>query len=387
MIEWQQFHSTNKERDFRHTPDIVIWELTRACQLHCLHCWAGAKTWRHSDELTTAQARNVIDQIAAMDHPLLVFTGGDPLERPDLYDLIQYAASSQLHVSLESTITPKLTADAMERAKQAGLSRWVVSLDGATAETHDRFRGVSRSFVDTLRILYFLDKISIPIQINTLVTTFNQDELQAMADVVEIAGAALWSLFFLVPAGSAQAVNMVSPEDNERILRWLYQQSLVRPFAVKTTEAPFYRRIEEQHRSTPGRAAGMQQRKLSRTDAHADGGSLSQQPSQESQNLFRPSESVSGGDGLIFISHTGEVYPSGFLPVKVGHVLQTPLATIYSDSSMLQSLRNRDLRGGKCRQCEYREICGGSRARAYAVAGDPLASDPACAYVPHAVHI
>ncbi|MHB1627255.1 MAG: radical SAM protein, partial [Bacilli bacterium] len=332
MLEWQQFHSADKERNFRHSPHSVVWELTRACQLQCLHCWAGAQTWRHPDELTTDQARNVIDQIAAMDHPLLVFTGGDPLERPDLYDLIQYAASSRLQVLLESSVTSKLTADAMERAKQAGLSRWAVSLDGATAETHDRFRGVSRSFVDTLRVLYFLDKLSIPIQINTMVTTFNQDELQAMADVVEIAGASLWSLFFLVPAGNAQAVNMVSPEDNERILRWLYQQSLVRPFAVRTTEAPFYLRIKEQRRPASVRATDRQGREFSQTNIHSGSGSPGEQPSLDAEG---PGAPVNDGDGFIFISHTGEVYPSGFLPVKLGHVLQTPLANIYSDSSML----------------------------------------------------
>jgi len=368
VIEWQQFDPANKGRNFRQTPHIVMWELTRSCQLHCLHCWPGVQTWRHSDELTTAQAKSVIDQIAAMNHPLLVFTGGDPLERPDLYELIEYAASSQLHVTLASTVTPKMTVDAMERAKQAGISRWAVSLDGSTAETHDRFRGVKRSFVDTQRALYFLDNLNIPIQINTTVTTFNQDELQAMADLVEIVGATLWSLFFLVPTGDAQAVNMVSSEDNEQILRWLYQQSLVRPFMINTTEAPFYRRVQEQYQ-------------LSRTDTDVYDRSLGKQPPL---NLLRPNSPASDGDGFIFISHTGEVYPNGFLPVKVGHVLQTPLATIYSDSSILQSLRNRDLRAGKCGLCEFRGKCGGSRARAYAVTGDLLASDPVCAYVPRA---
>jgi len=385
VTQWQQVYPANKEWNFRQTPHTVVWELTRACPLHCLHCWPGAQTWRHSEELTTAQARNVVDQIAALDHPLLVFTGGDPLERPDLYELIEYAARSQLHVSLASTVTPKMTVDAMERAKQAGISRWAVSLDGSTAETHDRFRGVKRSFVDTQHALYFLDNLNIPIQINTMVTTFNQDELQAMADLVEIVGATCWSLFFLVPTGDAQAVNMVSLEDNERILHWLYQQSLVRPFVINTMEAPFYRRVQEQQQqqSAPRWAANRQQQELSWTDTtDAHDRSLGKQPHL---NLLRPNNPISDGDEFIFISHTGEVYPSDFLPVMVGHVLQTPLATIYSDSSLLHSLRNHDLRGGKCGLCEFRGKCGGSRARAYAVTGDLFASDPACAYVPHAV--
>ncbi len=386
MIEWQQPHPTDTDRGLRHTPHIVMWELTRSCELHCLHCRAETQCQRHPDELTTDQARKVIDQIAAMDHPLLVFTGGDPLERPDLFELIEYAAGLELHVSLASSVTPKLTTKAMEQAKQAGISRWAISLDGATAETHDRFRGVSRSFVDTLRVLYFLDKLNIPIQINTMVTTFNQDELQAMADTVEIAGTTLWSLFFLVPTERARAINMVSPEDTEGILRWLYQQSLVRPFSIKTAEAPFYHRIQEQQRSRPAsrRAAGTQQQEISRMDADAGVGSSGIRPPLD---IFRPNHPVSDDDGFIFISHTGEVYPSGFFRVSVGHVLHTPLATIYSDSSLLQSLRNRDLRGGKCGLCEFRDHCGGSRARAYAITGDPFASDPACAYVPSAVHI
>lgn len=386
MPEWPQPLTAAKERDFRQTPHIVMWELTRSCQLHCLHCRVEAEHKRSPDELTTAQAKNVIDQIAAMDNPLLVFTGGDPLERPDLFELIEYATSLKLHVSLASSVTPLLSSGAMERAKQAGASRWAISLDGATAETHDRFRGVKRSFVDTQRALYFLDKLNIPIQINTTVTTFNQDELQAMADIVEIAGATSWSLFFLVPIGRAQAFSMVSPEDNEQILRWLHQQSLVRPFALKTTEAPFFRRVQEQQQSKSAakKPASAQQLDPSQRTDHAQSGSTGR---LQTLDRFRPSRSVNDGDGFIFISHTGEVYPSGFLPVAVGNVLQTPLATIYSASSLLQSLRDRNLRKGKCGQCEFRDRCGGSRARAYAVTGDPLESDPACAYVPRVVNM
>lgn len=346
MALLQSSAATTRALQYEQHPRIVMWELTRACQLHCVHCRAKAQTRRAPDELTTDQAKRVIDQITEMDHPLLVFTGGDPLERPDLFDLIQYAVNQGVHVSLAASVTPKLTKSVLQRAVLSGVSRFAISLDGATNLTHDRFRSVHGSFKETMNTLQNLRESGLSTQINTTVTAWNKTELEGIAAIAEQHQIDLWSLFFLIPTGRGRASMMLDAQQNEDILQWLYEQTQIRPFAIKTTEAPFFQRItSQQGQRTPGR-------------------------------------NVTDGDGFIFISHNGHVYPSGFLPVSIGNVLRTPLPTLYRESPLLLSLRNRKLRKGKCGVCEFKEICGGSRARAFAVTGDPLESDPGCAYLP-----
>lgn len=347
MAQLQSAMVKPRDKNFNKNTQIVMWELTRACQLHCVHCRAKAQTRRDPDELTTDQAKRVIDQIAEMDHPLIVFTGGDPLERPDLFDLIDYAVAKGHRVSLATSVTPNLTRSVIQRAVASGVSQFAVSLDGATSQTHDRFRSVHGSFKQTMSALQNLQESDLSVQINTTVTAWNETELEGIADIAEQYQINLWSLFFLIPTGRGRASMMLDAEQNERVLNWLSEQSKFRPFAVKTTEAPFYRRILSQNR----------------------------------QQLT--GRNITDGDGFIFLSHTGHVYPSGFLPLSVGHVTRTSLATLYRESPLLLSLRNRELRKGKCGVCEFREICGGSRARAFAATGDPLESDPGCSYIPH----
>ncbi len=340
------------KRDFSINPFIVIWEVTRACQLHCMHCRAEAQRHRDPRELRTEEGYRLIDQIAGMDHPLFVITGGDPLEREDLYDLIAYAKKQGLEVAMTPSATPRVTYDALLKGKEAGLARIAFSLDGSTPEIHDHFRGTRGSFDLTMKGLSILKQIQMPIQVNTAVSTHNLADLPNIADLVEKHEAVLWSVFFLVPTGRGREQDMVSPEQAEEVMEWLYEKSQSSRLTIKTTEAPHYRRVVLQHQGKP-----------------------------VSSNM----PGVSDGNGFVFISHIGEVYPSGFLPVSAGQIRTTSLAEIYRESPMFQSLRNQSNLQGKCGICEYRSVCGGSRARAYAVSGDYLASDPACAYQPRVV--
>ena len=349
------------KRDFNQNPFIVIWEVTRACQLHCLHCRAEAQRHRDERELTTEEGFALIDAVAEMDHPLLVFTGGDPLERPDLYDFIRYGRSKGLQVSITPSATPKVTAQAIADAKAAGLERWAFSLDGWCAEIHDKFRGTKGSYDRTITALGILRDEGIPIQINTTVTRYNLDDLERIAQVVESYGAVLWSVFFLVPTGRARAKDMVTADEHEAVMNWLYERSKRSSFDVKTTAAPHYRRVVLQH-------------------LHDGGG-----PDVLSSDPLRSTRGVNDGNGFVFISHIGDVYPSGFLPVKAGNVRETSLSQLYRESPVFKSLRDVNQLKGKCRVCEFRQVCGGSRARAYALTGDYLESDPSCAYVPRAL--
>lgn len=359
-------HQREWKRDFNRAPFITIWEVTRACQLHCLHCRAEAQRHRDPRELSTDEGKRLIDEIASLDRPLLVFTGGDPLERDDLFELIAYGTSKGLEVSITPSATPKVTPEAMKSAKEAGLMRWAFSLDGSTALIHDRFRGTKGSYDKTIASLDTLRDLGIPRQINTTVTRYNRDDLFAIAKIVEDYEAVLWSVFFLVPTGRARAQDMVSPEEHEQIMEWLYKLSLDSSYDIKTTEAPHYRRVL------------LQQRRLAQNPLE-----LSSQDSGH-YNSVRAPRGINDGNGFVFISHTGDVYPSGFLPIKAGNVREQSLGSIYQDSPLFQNLRNPDLLKGKCGFCEFRHVCGGSRSRAYAITGDELESDPTCVYQPKA---
>jgi radical SAM protein len=359
--------------DFNLNPFIVIWELTRACQLHCLHCRAQAQRHRDPLELTTEEGYRLIDQIADMDRPMLVFTGGDPLERDDLFDFIAYGVKKGLRVSITPSATPKVTKEAMKKAMDAGLSRWAFSLDGSNASIHDRFRGTKGSFDLTMNALHFLAELGLPIQINSTVSRYNLGDLPALAEKVKTIGAVMWSVFFLVPTGRARLTDMISPREHEDVLTWLYELSQTAPFQIKTTAATHYRRIAHEIAKEAGREVNRRHDAIKRPPwvqgVAKDG-------------LERAVRGVTDGVGFVFVSHTGEVYPSGFLPIVAGNIRERPLSEIYRKSPVMIALRDPEQYKGKCGVCEYRYICGGSRARAYAVSGDYLASDPACIYVP-----
>jgi len=355
-------------RNYHEYPFIVIWEVTRACALKCLHCRAEAQYKPDPRQLSFEEGKRLIDQVAEMERPLFVFTGGDPLMRSDLFALADYAIrEKQLPVSMTPSATPKVTQEAIIKAKEVGLSRWAFSLDGSTAEIHDHFRGTNGSYAMTMRGITYLQEQHIPIQINTTVSRYNLHDLAAIAEKVQEMGVVLWSLFFLVPTGRGMQQDMITPEQHEEVMTWLYHLGAQVPFGIKTTEAPHYRRVVAQ------------QKKLEPLRADAGGASM---PVKRVDRLGRAPKGVNDGDGFVFISHTGDVYPSGFLPVTCGNVRQTPLLELYRHSPIMRELRDKSLLKGKCGACEFKEICGGSRARAYAITGDYLASDPACSYLP-----
>ncbi len=341
---------------FDRAPFIVIWEATRACALACVHCRAEAISRRHPDELTAAEARALIDRVATFDprRPLLVFTGGDPLRRPDIADLVAYGTARGLSVSLTPSGTGAATAARLRALRDAGLARLAVSLDGATPEAHDAFRRVRGSHAQTLRILQDARVLGLPLQINTTVCAQTVADLPALGRQMEELGVVLWALFFLIPVGRARAGQALSAEQIERVLRWAADLAARAPFGVKTTEAPQYHRVLAEAGRAPD-AAG------------------------------RAGRAVTDGNGFLFVDHRGNICPSGFLARAAGNVRDDDLVTVYREHPLFVALRDPGRLGGRCGRCEYRERCGGSRARAYAATGDPLAEDPGCAYVPAGV--
>ncbi|MDQ1147113.1 radical SAM protein [Bacillus sp. SORGH_AS 510] len=363
-------------RDFNKDPFIVIWELTRACQLKCLHCRAEAQYRRDPRELSYEEGKQLIDQIYEMNNPMLVFTGGDPLMREDVFDIAKYAVKKGVRVSMTPSATPNVKKEAIEKAKEVGLSRWAFSIDGPTAEVHDHFRGTAGSFDLTMERIKYLHELEIPIQINTVISRYNINYLDEMAKMVEDLNCVLWSVFFLVPTGRGQESDMISPVEHEKVFRWLYDLSKRVSFDIKTTAAQHYRRVVIQQKMREAREHTAEIDYLSALTEQGLTGSI--------DGLGRAPKGVNDGNGFVFISHIGDVYPSGLLPVKAGNVRDQPLAEIYRESPIFKSLRNPDLYKGKCGVCEFRHVCGGSRSRAYAMTGDYLESEPFCVYIPKA---
>ncbi|HBY61181.1 MAG TPA: radical SAM/SPASM domain-containing protein [Solibacterales bacterium] len=348
-------------RDFSQAPFLVIWELTQACDLACRHCRASAVPDRDPRELATGEAFRVLDEIRDFGDPLVVFTGGDPLKRPDLFDVVRRSVSLGLRTTVTPSATPLLTEDAIRRLQQCGIARMAVSLDGATAISHDGFRRVDGSYARTLAALDFARRIGLETQVNTTVTRHNRGELAAIARLVEASGARLWSVFFLVLTGRAVAEDDLTAGEYEEVFRFLYETAMTAAFDIKTTEAQHYRRFVAQQKKA-GHGLG-------------DPGVRSPIGRQAG---------INDGKGFLFISHTGEIFPSGFLAVSGGNVRRGSLADAYRGSRVFQVLRDPSALGGKCGPCEYRNLCGGSRSRAFALTGDYLAADPRCVYVPPA---
>ncbi|RUT35683.1 TIGR04053 family radical SAM/SPASM domain-containing protein [Paenibacillus zeisoli] len=382
----------NKDRDYSESPFIVIWEVTRACALKCLHCRAEAQYTADPRQLSFEEGKRLIDQIAELDNPLFVFTGGDPLMRPDLYELIEYAVNEKhLSVSMTPSATPRVTKQAIEKAKEAGLSRWAFSLDGSCAEIHDHFRGTKGSFDQTMKGIEWLKELELPIQINTTVSNYNLHDLEAISQKVQEMGTVLWSVFFLVPTGRGMVKDIISAEQHEEVMKWLADLSGKVPYGIKATEAPHYRRVyvQEMNRrrqeSLSSSASDTDRLNAQNPLASRDLSSVPGLVMKRKDVLGRAPKGVNDGDGFVFISHIGDVYPSGFLPVVSGNVREQPLGEIYRHAAVMKELRDKSLLKGKCGVCEFKELCGGSRARAYAMTGDYLESDPFCAYIPRAL--
>jgi radical SAM protein len=369
----RQYHNQRMvHADFDQAPFTIAWEVTRACAYACVHCRADAQHKRHPDELTTGEAFQLIDRLAEFGQPILIFTGGDPMMRRDLFELIDYATQKGLRCSLTPTATALPTRQRLQMAMEAGIRRIALSLDAPRPEIHDDFRKVKGSWQRTMDILQRALEVGLSVQVNTTVANHNVDILPEMVPFIEQVGAVQWSLFFLVPTGRAQVEKMISPEDHERIFHWLYDLSQSAPFDIKGTAAPMYRRVAIECRRAESEAgeevtfqgAGFQ---------YADG-------------LNRPTKGVNDGNGFLFISHTGDIEPSGFLPIPAGNVRRDDIVDIYRHHPMFMDLRDPEKLKGRCGICEYRDVCGGQRGRAFGVTGDYLATDPACAYLPKGIN-
>ena len=355
--------------DFNRAPFLVIWETTRACALACVHCRADAIARRDPRELTTEEAFRLIDQVRAMAEPptgrppLFVLTGGDPMRRHDLVDLVRYASSVGLTVALTPSGTAAATRARLAELKDAGLSRVAVSLDGPDAETHDAFRRVRGSYAWTMRIIESVIELGLPLQINSTISRLTLPHLEAMAARVSELPPTLWALFFLIRTGRGASLEQISADECERVLNFLYDLSLTVPFGIKTTEAPQYQRVvwqREQDRITRGLPVA----------------------SMERRRQLRAPRSVNDGNGFVFVDHVGNICPSGFLPAPRGNVRTSTLADVYRTDDLFMRLRDPDRLLGKCGRCRFRAMCGGSRSRAFAATGAVLASDPSCAYEP-----
>lgn len=352
--------------DFNERPFIAIWEVTQACDLACVHCRASAQPDRHPMELSTDEGKHLIDQIAALKVPVFVLTGGDPIKRPDLFELIGHARSVGVRVSLTPSATPLLTKDIVVRFKEAGLARLAVSMDGASAETHDAFRGMSGSFARTLDAVRWANEIDLPIQINTTFSRRNIAEIHEIVALIEKLRITLWSVFFLVPTGRAKLNDLMNAEEFEAVFERIYSLSKTAAFDIKTTEAQHYRRFMLQQRVAECKA----------------GASPSTRQEKAVDALGRAPRGLNDGKGFVFISHTGEVFSSGFMPLSAGNIRLRDLAVIYRESPLFKDLRDTSKLEGKCGSCEFKEICGGSRARAHALTGNPHAEEPCCSYIP-----
>lgn len=338
-------------------PVIVIWETTRACALACVHCRAEAIPHRSPEELDTAEARRLLGRVRAFGDPppLVVLTGGDPLRRPDLADLVAHGASLGLSVAVTPSGTAAATRARLAALREAGLARLAVSLDGAAPEAHDRFRRVPGSHRWTLRLIEHARALGLPLQVNTTVARETVADLPALARQVETFGTVLWALFFLIPVGRARAAQALDAEAIERVLEWAAALAPHVPFRVKTTEAPQYHRVVALRGLAPQAP-----------------------PSAGAERA------VTDGNGFLFVDHVGNLCPSGFLPLVAGNVRRDDPVTVYREAPLFRALRDPDRLRGRCGRCEYRDRCGGSRARAWAATGDPLAEDPGCPWQPQA---
>ena len=356
--------------DFDQAPFTIAWEVTRSCAYACVHCRADAQPQRDPRELTTAEACRLIDRLADFGSPILIFTGGDPLMRRDLAELIRYATEKGLRCSLTPTATALPTPQRLEQVRQAGVRRIALSLDAPTAQVHDAFRQVPGSWERTMRILRDAQAAGLSAQVNTTVSSHNCRLLPEMVPFIQEVGAVQWSVFFLVPTGRAQLQWMISPAEHEQVFHWLYDLSQQAPFDIKATAAPMHRRVAIERKKAAG----------------AGGAALTFQGAgfQYADGLHRPVKGVNDGNGFLFISHVGDLMPSGFLQVKAGNVRQDDVVDVYRDSPLFKDLRSPEKLKGRCGVCEYRSVCGGQRGRAYGVTGDYLESDPACVYQPAA---
>ena len=363
------------EADFDAAPFTIAWEVTRACAFACVHCRAAAQHTHDPHELTTEEGYQLLERFKTFGSPIIVFTGGDPMMRRDLFDLICRATELGLRASLTPTATTLPTVERLKQAMDAGVRRIALSLDGPSPHVHDAFRQTPGAWARTMQILRNAQSLGLSAQINTTVTRHNVSLLPAMVSFVQEVGAVQWSLFFLVPTGRGQVADMISADEHERVFQWLYDLSQQCSFDVKATAAPMYRRVAIE-RTRAARTSSPGERPQASPLSFQGAGF------QYADGLNRPMKGVNDGRGFLFISHTGDIMPSGFLPISAGNVRQVDVVQTYRHHPLFKDLRDPAKLKGHCGRCPYKVVCGGQRGRAYAITGDYLESDPACVYEP-----
>lgn len=347
---------------------IVVWELTRACDLNCRNCTFPATPSTARNELTTFESYKTIDQIALLAPKEFIMTGGDPLERSDVYELIDYARRRGLDPALVVSPTTSLTFDAISALQRNGLTRLIFSLDSSLPVAHDALHGILGGFGATTRAMRWARTMGFTIEVNTLITHRNATELPALVELLKQFSIARWNLYFLVPMGRATTIEVVTAEETEDVFASLYEIAQTAPFKLRTVEAPHYRRFVLQ-RSLDER--------LHDRAAWADFAGYVE--GDDVADL-----AITGPNGYVYISHAGDVRASEFLPLSAGNVRYRSLSSVYEHSALFEAMRDPLNLRGKCAPCEFRAVCGGSRARAWATSGDLFGSDPLCAYHPGA---
>ena len=340
-------------------PRLIAWELTNACNLACIHCRASAIKEPDPDELSIAEARHFLDELVEYK-PIIILTGGEPLLRADVFDIANYATGHGLRVVLATNGT-LLTHEIVRKLKEVGIQRVSISIDGAGKNTHDVFRGEPGAFDAALGGIDILKKEGLSFQINTTITKRNLDEIPRIHELAIELGASAHHIFLLVPTGRGEEIESeeIPKEEYERVLNWFYDKSKESRIQLKATCAPHYFRI-------------MRQR------AKAEGIRIT----PETHGLEAMTKGCLGGSAFCFVSSKGDVYPCGYLPALAGNIRQKPFKTIWEKSEVFNDLRDSEKLKGKCGICEYRNVCGGCRARAYASTGDYLDEEPYCMYLP-----
>ena len=348
-------------RDYAKTPVNIYWEMTQACPLACRHCRAEAVPEPHPNELSFEEGVAFMRQIPGFGDPMpqLILTGGDPMARKDLYELIDEAHRLGIGVSITPAASEKLTRDVLVKLKEHKVEGLGLSLDGPCAELHDSIRGVPGTFDRTMQAIRWAQELEMPLQVNSLVSEETAARIPELYELLKPYGIARWSLFFLISVGRGKVLQPLSAEEGEKLMAWIHQTSLTAPFIVATTEAPSYRRVALEQM----RAEGLNGEQIKRSSAYRGFG-------------------IRDGHGIMFVSHTGDICPAGFLPLVVGNVRKDQVSDVYRNAPTFQALHDPHTFEGRCGFCEYSALCGGSRARAFEASGNPLASDPFCTYQP-----
>jgi len=355
---------------------MVAWEVTRSCNLACVHCRASSVCGPYEGELDTAACRRLLDEIADFSRPVVILTGGEPLLRPDIWEIAAYGDRKGLRMVMATNGT-LVTEDTAKKMLAAGIRRVSVSIDGPDAESHDRFRRVPGAFAGALAGVEAMQRAGMEFQINTTITRDNLNHIKEIHDLALKIGAAAHHIFLLVPTGRARelAEQEISAEQYERTLEWFYERSLACPIQLKATCAPHYYRIFHQHRG------GLNREAVGKTPPHQITGKAMTAPVADDP-LHAMTRGCLGGVSFCFISHTGQVQPCGYLELDCGQIKKTGFQDIWNQSPIFQDLRNLSLYKGKCGECEFIRVCGGCRARAYEKTGDYLAEEPYCLYQP-----